>query len=108
MPASISCAVGKAACHPSARATIRRRAGFACPPIQMGMSPRVGLGKQPMASKLKNRPWKLVRSSRQHARMIRIASSDQAPRSSKGAPRISISSRIQPTPAPRMTRPRER
>ena len=40
--------------------------------------------------------------------MIRIASSDQAPRSANGAPRSSISSRIQPTPAPRMTRPPER
>src|SRR5215831_14114822 len=53
---------GEAACQPSARATMRRRAGRACPPIQMGMSPRTGFGKHPTSGKVKKRPWKRVRS----------------------------------------------
>jgi len=69
------------------------------------MVPRAGLGATPSGSKLKNSPRWATRSSRQQAFMTRIASSLQAPRRACGTPKSSISSFIQPTPAPSTTRP---
>src|SRR5256884_2578477 len=79
-PAVIFAALGNAACQPSPSSATRRRARGVWPPIQMGMVPCAGFGAKPTGSKLTNSPLKLGRSSRQHVRMIRSASSLHAPR----------------------------
>src|SRR5262245_17849846 len=96
-------------CQPSPIVAARRSAAPVCPPIQIGMPPRcTGLGSTWMSRTEQYLPSNVTGSVVHADRISRMYSSVTGPRSSNGgAPSASNSSRSQPTPAPRMTRPFE-
>ena len=73
----------KAACQPSPSSATRRRARGVWPPTQIGMRLARGLGHHAdLVEGEELAAGSAARSCDQHARMIRMASSDQAPRRS--------------------------
>jgi hypothetical protein len=86
----------------------RRAATRVWPPTWMGIVPSTGLGLIMQSSKRTNSPSKLARSCSQSARSAATFSSVRRPRSSKGTPMASSSSRSQPEPMPSSSRPPER
>jgi hypothetical protein len=71
----------------------------------IGTEPRTGFGFDEMLAKSMNSPWNETSSFSQSARITAAYSSVRRVRPSQGTSSASNSSRSQPIPTPRITRP---
>ena len=94
---------------PAVKTRARASAASELPPIQIGIG-LTGCGSMRMSSITAGiwRAGKLTGSSLHTARIIAMPSSIRRPRSRNGTPSAANSAAIQPTPAPRISRPSDR